>query len=113
MKKYLKNYIQEIENVIKTKKITNSTIEKHLIKIEFFQHERFIHLLVTIFYATLFLIFLGLGIISYIFFLIDGIVMIFLICYIVHYFHLENGVQHLYELYDQMVEQDNSKKQNV
>ena len=110
MKKYLNNYIINTEQTIKNKIISNDIIEKHLVKISFFQHERFIHLLVTLFYAILFLIFMGLGLISYIFFFVDGILMIFLICYIVHYFYLENGVQYLYKLYDQMLEQKAPKK---
>lgn len=103
MKKYLYDYIEEINKVIKSKKITKDTIDNHLIKINFFQHERLIHLLVTLFYALLFLIFLALGFVHYIFFIITFILIVFLICYIIHYFHLENGVQYLYKQYDKML----------
>ena len=103
MKEYLYNYIDEIDNIIKNNKINNEIIEKHLIKIQFFQHERLIHLLVTLFYVVVFFIFCGLGFIHYIFFSIAIILLIFCIFYIIHYFHLENGVQYLYKQYDKLI----------
>ena len=95
MKKYLYNYI---DYVISNKK--NIAAGDILVKIQFFQHERLIHLIITLFYALLFLIFLVLITLSYIFVIPAGILIIFLIFYIVHYFVLENGVQSLYFLYD-------------
>ena len=103
MKEYLYNYIDEIDNIIKNNTINNEIIEKHLIKIQFFQHERLIHLLVTLFYVVVFFIFCGLGFIHYIFFSIAIILLIFCIFYIIHYFHLENGVQYLYKQYDKLI----------
>lgn len=103
MKKYLYDYIKEIDNLLNSnKKITNDVIENHLIKINFFQHERLIHLLVTLFYAILFIIFTALSFVHYMFIIVTIILMIFLICYVIHYFHLENGVQYLYKQYDKM-----------
>lgn len=104
MKKYLYDYIKEIDNKISNNKITKEVIENHLIKIGFFQHERLIHLMVTLFYVVVFFIFCALGFVHYIFFSIAIILLIFSICYIVHYFHLENGVQYLYKQYDKMIE---------
>ena len=107
MKKYLYNYIKKIDDELDgSKKITDDIVEKHLIKIKFFQHERLIHLLVTLFYAVIFLIFMGLCYIHYIFFPIAIILLIFLICYVLHYFRLENGVQYLYKQYDKMIEKN-------
>ena len=104
MKKYLYDYIKEIDDIIDNKKINQDIIDEHLIKIGFFQHERFIHLIVTLFYMILFLIFMGLGVIHFSFLIIAFILLIFLICYIIHYFRLENGVQYLYKQYDKMIE---------
>ncbi len=105
MKKYLFDYIKEIDNLLNNKeKFDEDEIKKHLIKIQFFQHERLIHLLVTLFYALLFIIFMSFGFIYYIFFAIALIIVIFLIFYVVHYFRLENGVQYLYKQYDKMLE---------
>lgn len=102
MKQYLYDYIKEIDSQLNNKK-TNYDIENHLIKIKFFQHERLIHLLVTIFYALIFLIFMALGFVHYIFFSIATILLVILLFYIVHYFRLENGVQYLYKQYDNML----------
>lgn len=107
MKKYLYDYIKSIDDILNSyEKINSSTIKKHLNKISFFQHERLIHLLVTLFYAMIFLLFMCLGFIHYIFFPIALILSIFLICYVIHYFHLENGVQYLYKQYDKMIKKN-------
>jgi hypothetical protein len=43
MKKYLYDYINEIDKLLSdNKKINEETIKNHLIKISFFQHERLI-----------------------------------------------------------------------
>ena len=104
MKKELYDYIKDIDNKISNNKITKEVIENHLIKIGFFQHERLIHLLVTLFYVVVFFMFCALGFVHFIFFSIAIILLIFSLCYIVHYFHLENGVQYLYKQYDKMIE---------
>ena len=110
MKEYLYTYIKEIDIILEDKKkISNETIENHLIKIGFFQHERLIHLLVTLFYAGLFLIFFVLGFVHPIFFSITLMLLVFLICYIIHYFRLENGVQYLYKQYDCMLKKRTNK----
>ena len=103
MKKYLYEYIKEIDDKISNKKINKEVIDNHLIKIGFFQHERLIHLLVTLFYAIIYLVFMALGFVHYLFFIIAAMLLVFLICYIIHYFHLENGVQYLYKQYDKMI----------
>lgn len=97
MKKYLYEYINY---VINNKNKIN--LEDMLIKINFFQHERLIHLIITLFYVIMFLIFLILVSLSYIFVIPVFILLIFVIFYIIHYFRLENGVQSLYFLYDEI-----------
>lgn len=110
MKKYLNNYIDEIDNILKDNtKINDDIINNHLIKIGFFQHERLIHLKVTLFYVVVFFIFCALGFIHYIFFSIAIILLIFSLFYIVHYFHLENGVQYLYKQYDKLIEKNTNE----
>ena len=110
MRYYIYNYIKEIDALLKSKKkITKSDIDNHLIKIQFFQHERLIHLIVTLFYAIIFLLFMGLGFVHYIFFTIVIILLVFLILYIIHYFALENAVQYLYTQYDKMLEKSTNK----
>lgn len=107
MKKYLYDYISEMDNLIKNnKKVTDKEIKNHLNKISFFQHERLVHLIVTVFYTLVFLIFTALSFVHLIFLIAMLILLIFVICYIIHYFHLENGVQYLYKQYDKMIEKN-------
>lgn len=103
MKIYLRDYIKEIDNLLASKKkITDEMINEHLIKIGFFQHERLIHLLVTLFYSLMALLFILFGLIHYIFFAIAAMLFVFVFFYVIHYFRLENGVQYLYKQYDKM-----------
>lgn len=106
MREYMKEHIELVENYINSKKHENINdfLENHLTKIAFFQHERFIHLCVTLFYALLTIVFIALTIVSIIFIPIVVIVTVFLILYIYHYFYLENGVQYMYKQYDKLKE---------
>ena len=97
MKKYLYEYINYVIN-----NKNEIDLEDMLIKINFFQHERLIHLIITLFYVIMFLIFLILVSLSYIFIIPAFILLLFVIFYIIHYFRLENGVQSLYFLYDEI-----------
>ena len=102
MKKYLYDYIKEIDDLLANNEITKKIIENHLIKINFFQHERLIHLIITLFFSLLLIIFIALGFVNYIFLGVTAIILVLLIFYIIHYYHLENGVQYLYKQYDRM-----------
>ena len=79
MKKYLYEYINYVIN-----NKNEIDLEDMLIKINFFQHERLIHLIITLFYVIMFLIFLILVSISYIFIIPAFILLIFVIFYIIH-----------------------------
>lgn len=78
--------------------------DEHLTQIKFFQHERLIHLIVTVLFALLEFIalymFLSLGTIGTL--LLTGAVLILLIPYIRHYYLLENEVQKMYVQYDRI-----------
>ncbi|MDD6323254.1 MAG: hypothetical protein PUA73_01440 [Bacilli bacterium] len=103
MREYLQNYINEIDKKIKMKQIETQDIENHQIKIKFFQHERLIHLLVTLFYGLFLLISTIISIKTPLFLIILYIILIILIFYVRHYFFLENKVQYLYKQYDEMI----------
>ena len=70
----------------------------------FFQHERLIHLLVLITFAFLTFGSLALFLTTNFLPVIALFVLFFvlLVPYIFYYYHLENGVQKLYDLYDQL-----------
>lgn len=103
MREYLQNYINEIDKKIKVKQIEKQDLENHQIKIKFFQHERLIHLLVTLFYGLFLLISTIISIKTPLFLIILYIILVILIFYVRHYFFLENKVQYLYKQYDEML----------
>ena len=76
-----------------------------MIQIAFFQHERLIHLIVTVTFAILTM----LGILASFFvqelfvFILTLLFIVLLIPYVRHYYILENGVQELYKRYDFIV----------
>lgn len=78
--------------------------KQHLIQIQFFQHERLIHLMVTCLFALLaFALFITLLFTFSVGLLVlFALVFILLIPYIRHYYFLENGVQRLYAQYDRL-----------
>ncbi len=100
MKRYLYDYIYDIDKKIKNKKYTNDDIKEHLIKIGFFQHERLIHLLVTLFFAAISIVFtvLSLHYLNVLMAVVTIILYVMVMFYIKHYYDLENGVQYLYKL---------------
>ena len=97
MKQYLKEYIKEVDELLKNDAVNQKYIDNHLIKIGFFQHERLIHLIVTVFYALFVIFFLFLSSINFLYIIPTFILIIFLIFYVLHYFFLENSVQYLYK----------------
>ena len=104
MKVYLKEFINDLENKINNNyKFTKEEKNNIRIKITDFQHERLIHLLVTLFYGIFTLIFLGLCFFSSIFLIPFLMLITFLLLYIKHYFFLENSVQYIYKLYDKII----------
>lgn len=111
MAKYLKDYVKYIDEILKSKKDgdLNSLIDEHLIKIQFFQHERLIHLLVTLFYGIFTLTMFAFININVLFILPSIILMVLLLFYVRHYFFLENNVQYLYKQYDMMIEKIKNK----
>lgn len=73
-------------------------------QIEFVSQERLIHLIVTLFFS---LLLIAAIIISYIIpstplILLDLILLVLDTFYIVHYYRLENGLQHWYEIYSNL-----------
>ncbi len=99
MREYLKEYIKELES---KEKVTKEELKHIETKISWFEHERLIHLLVTITYVIFTLTFMVLALLSYIFLIPFFIGIIFLLFYIPYYFFLEKSTQYLYKLYDKL-----------
>ena len=110
MDKKLRNYIDYIEKA--SDEPSEELIEYHKVMTQQFQHERFIHLIVTMFFALFLMISFALFICLSIFlpqgyaadYLLTGIGLITAIFFVVtlfyvrHYYQLENGTQKLEEL---------------
>ena len=104
MKKYILDYIDSVDKNVKDgHKFSEKEKMELKDKIIYFEHERLIHLLVTLFYVIFTLVFFALGMISYIFLVIFAFGIVFLLFYIPYYFWLENHVQYMYKLYDKVV----------
>lgn len=106
MEKRLKTYTSYLENVLagNNPDELKKAYSDILTQISFFQHERLIHLIVTVVFAILSLMTLIFFTVTSIFaaLILFLLFMGLLIPYIRHYYILENGTQHLYELYDLM-----------
>lgn len=108
MKNRILNYMEYVDKLLENNDTGLSyeeILEEHLVQIQFFSHERLIHLLVTITFAiltfgTFFLL---------VFSFSPGLICLFiallilLVPYIMHYYLLENGVQKMYRQYDELL----------
>lgn len=103
---YLSYYKEKVKEPLTTEEKAQER-ERLLVQIGFFQHERLIHLLVTVLFALLTVasIFTTLlaGVYAPLLLVLDTLFFILLIPYIYHYYVLENGVQKLYTYYDQLL----------
>jgi hypothetical protein len=105
MRKRLKTYLEYLE-AIDFKKLSDdekTTLKANMLRqIGFFQHERLIHLIVTLAIAffTILFVFGSMAWEADLMFYLSGILIVLLFFYIRHYYFLENGVQKLYEYYD-------------
>ena len=122
MDKKLKACIEYIEKEYKNKKASSELIDFHLQMVQHFQHERLVHLIVTMFFALFLLIFFAMFIFMSITLikcgeiLIIGTGMITLILlvttlfYAAHYYKLENGTQRLEDMTRRLYGRDWWKK---
>ena len=106
MEKRILNYRKYIDELLTRSDVNwEAVIKEHLIQISFFQHERLIHLIVTITFAILEVIAIGLCVVSFTLGvgLLALALLILLSPYVRHYYILENEVQKMYWQYDEMV----------
>lgn len=103
MKKYIKEYISEIDKKINNNhKFSSDEIDDFLFKMKLFQKERIIHLVITLSYVFFTIIFLFITKYIFAMFIIFFILLIFDGFYVYHYFFLENSVQYMYKQYDKI-----------
>ena len=103
MKKYIKEYISEIDKKINDNhKFSSDEIDDFLFKMKLFQKERIIHLVITLSYVFFTIIFLFITKYIFAMFIIFFILLVFDGFYVYHYFFLENSVQYMYKQYDKI-----------
>ena len=100
----MKNEIKEYKEYIKQQAADPDTDKKKLaeellVRIGFYQHERLIHLIVTMSFAIFFLLSLILVSINVYFLALSVLLLVLLVPYIAHYYFLENSTQELYKVY--------------
>ena len=111
MEKRILSYLAYLTDLAKNTSSNASTpadaeakAKQILIQIGFFQHERLIHLIVTVTFAILTMM----AILPSLFypelplFILCLLLLVLLIPYIRHYYILENSIQKMYALYDSM-----------
>ncbi len=111
MKKRIITYRQKIDALLAHPDTISSDrwsdiLQEHLIQIGFFQHERLVHLIVTVTFAILTLISIvaAFMICNPALYVLTLLLVVLLIPYIMHYYTLENEVQKMYGQYDRILE---------
>ncbi len=117
MDKKLKNYIKEIEKA--SKNPSKELIEYHKAMLQQFQHERFIHLVVTMFFALFLFLSFGMFLLAATSFpgqsgmmvstclgIVTFILLVVTLFYVRHYYQLENGTQILEDITKKLYKRD-------
>ena len=113
MKKRLQFYLNYYETLTTKKSLTTAEAAREqkqlLIQIQFFQHERLVHLIVTMTFAVLTMLSFGIVLLTQLIQLtvLTAALLVLLIPYIFHYYLLENEVQKMYAQYDEIWENCN------
>lgn len=111
MRRRLKKYLEYLAG-IDFEKLSGTELLRIkndlLIQTGFFQHERLIHLIVTVFFALFTIIAIALTVFTgeMAAAVLSGIFFVLLVPYVAHYYFLENGVQKLYEYYDRILKEE-------
>lgn len=109
MTEYLKSYMESVKKRLEECTelcLLEEIMAEHKDKIEFMQHERIVHFLVTMMFALVLAIFIGVHLVTenlLVSFLVV-IIIVLLGFYIKHYYFLENTVQEMYRVYDKINE---------
>lgn len=107
MEKRLKDYLEYARRMSEaglSKEEKRLLHPKMLQQISFFQHERLVHLIVTMTFAIMAILSMAASVTTGSLPLLGlfAAFLVLLVPYIRHYFILENGVQKLYEYYDRI-----------
>ena len=108
MTEYLTNYMKTVQKRLEecsSGEELEEIFSEHKDKIAFMQHERIVHFLVTMLFAVVLAIFMGIVIFTEnpAMLLLVTIILVLLGFYIKHYYFLENTVQKMYRVYDDIL----------
>lgn len=110
MKKRIINYRLKIDGLLEkpdkiSKEEWKAILKEHLTQISFFQHERLVHLIVTVTFAilTMMSIITSIMISNPMLLVLTLLFLVLLVPYIMHYYTLENEVQKMYTQYDEIL----------
>ncbi|MCM1268952.1 MAG: hypothetical protein NC302_13700 [Bacteroidales bacterium] len=112
MEKRILAYRKYMDELLLTEDVDWERIrQEHLVQVGFFQHERLIHLIVTVIFAllTVFSIGMAFGLMAFgkdgagSWLLVVLAFLVLLIPYVRHYYILENEVQKMYRQYDEII----------
>lgn len=106
MKKYIRDYEKWINKAIRGDEYSlEDLLYIHQLHIDFFKHERLIHLMVTLFTSILMLssLYFSIKTGEVLIFVIFGILFITTIFYILHYFFIENALLKMYKITDKIL----------
>lgn len=118
MEKRILAYRKRIDELLKKEEADWAKIlEEHLTQIAFFQHERLVHLIVTVLFAVLEIMsILGTVILTAMekgniaLSIMTILLLVLLVPYIRHYYILENEVQKMYVQYDELLKKISKKE---
>ena len=120
MKKRILSYRQKVDALLAHPDTISpdrwsDILQEHLIQIGFFQHERLVHLIVTVTFAILTLISIvaALMLCNPALYVLTLLLVVLLIPYIMHYYTLENEVQKMYGQYDRILEHMREENQGL
>lgn len=106
MEKRIINYRKYVDEILKSGDVQwDEVLKEHLVQISFFQHERLIHLIVTVLFALMEIISIIATVVTGYLALValDVLLLVLLIPYVRHYYILENEVQKMYFQYDKIL----------
>ena len=112
MKKYIQEYMNKVQSFMDSDMKTayiekiREVLAEFEIKISYFQHERLIHLIVMVLFAILEVISIAIILTnpSVPALILSGLFLVLVVPYVMHYYFLENSVQHMYKMRDQILE---------
>mgnify|MGYP000016501734 FL=1 len=109
MKKRIIGYRMYVDSILLDKRKRSPQeweriLEEHLTQIGFFQHERLIHLIVTVTFALMTLVSMIASVTTGmpLLLILSLLFLVLLVPYIFHYYTLENEVQKMYAQYDEI-----------